>query len=326
MLNDSERNLTEDLIDNYFVSLWDDAKEASVPFNQRPLLAHYTSINNFENILKNNEIWFSHPRTMNDINEQRFGIHKFQTLLYNNIDFLNSIESQSMKKIFIEGFSLYCNALDHGHFDNFYCFCLSEHQPDDYDGRLSMWRGYGANGGGIAIVIDPTKVKENDPSIFFAPVNYPKESEQEKWSEEIIKRFSNIVKMNKFGKTHEEITKLINILFNRIRIASLYSKHKGFEEESEWRLSIHFEDSHEKDNRICRSYVLNQNGIQPKLKYRFLAENQKIEDLIEMIIVGPTNASVMTKTALELMLRNINQESLIPKIKLSSIPFHPSKN
>ena len=42
---------------------------------KRPLLAHYTSITVLEAILRSNEIWFSNPLFMNDVEEVRFGIN-----------------------------------------------------------------------------------------------------------------------------------------------------------------------------------------------------------------------------------------------------------
>jgi hypothetical protein len=38
------------------------------------LLAHYTSIDVIEKILRSEEIWFSNPLFMNDLDEMRFGM------------------------------------------------------------------------------------------------------------------------------------------------------------------------------------------------------------------------------------------------------------
>src|SRR5689334_21170310 len=43
---------------------------------QKPLLAHYTSIQVLEKIMKNEELWFSNPLFMNDLEEMRFGLHQ----------------------------------------------------------------------------------------------------------------------------------------------------------------------------------------------------------------------------------------------------------
>jgi hypothetical protein len=40
-----------------------------------PLLAHYTSVQVAEQIIKNEEIWFSHPFYMNDLEELRYGMN-----------------------------------------------------------------------------------------------------------------------------------------------------------------------------------------------------------------------------------------------------------
>jgi len=45
-------------------------------YDQKPLLAHYTSIGALEAILRNNELWFSNPLYMNDLEEVRFGINE----------------------------------------------------------------------------------------------------------------------------------------------------------------------------------------------------------------------------------------------------------
>jgi Protein of unknown function (DUF2971) len=54
-----------------------------------------------------------------------------------------------------------------------YVFCLSEHAKDDTDGRLSMWRGYGGNGSGAAIVFDTAKIAAREEmSLVIRHVHY----------------------------------------------------------------------------------------------------------------------------------------------------------
>jgi hypothetical protein len=319
--------LTDTSITKLFDSLWDDVSEGTPPPDKWPLLAHYTSIKNLESILRSEEIWFSHPRSMNDCSEQRFGFEKFRSIINYDRDLELSFPSVAMFSIFLTMFNGYCHLLDKGHFDNFYCFCLSEHNPNDTDGLLSMWRGYGANGSGIAIIIDPKKAPKNDKSIItFETVKYPTDIDQSKWCSSIIKKFSNIIKNNKLGKNDKEVKQLADIIFQRLRLASLHAKHTGFSEEREWRLSCHIDNKNFLNASTIDGYIIREDGIFPKLRNKIFGENQKFEDLIEMIIVGPTNASLMTKTALEIMMRDINKEFLIPKIKMSSIPFRPMKN
>src|SRR5713226_9148195 len=48
-----------------------------------PLLAPYTSIRVLENILLTDEIWFSNPLFMNDLQEMRFGLGQGSRLFSN---------------------------------------------------------------------------------------------------------------------------------------------------------------------------------------------------------------------------------------------------
>jgi hypothetical protein len=63
-------------------ALFADLRGADSFPRRRPLLAHYTSISVLEAILKHNEIWFSNPLFMNNIEEVRFGIENGRNLFF----------------------------------------------------------------------------------------------------------------------------------------------------------------------------------------------------------------------------------------------------
>lgn len=54
--------------------LWEDIRDDRELLTKRPYLAHYTSLEVLEKILTTDEIWFSNPLFMNDLEEVRFGI------------------------------------------------------------------------------------------------------------------------------------------------------------------------------------------------------------------------------------------------------------
>ncbi|MSO71064.1 MAG: hypothetical protein EXQ88_03500 [Alphaproteobacteria bacterium] len=58
----------------FSAALFADFREEDQFHSKKPLLAHYTSLDVLENILKSNEIWFSNPLFMNDSEEVKFGI------------------------------------------------------------------------------------------------------------------------------------------------------------------------------------------------------------------------------------------------------------
>ena len=53
--------------------LYADILEENEFYQRKPHLAHYTSLAALENILKSEELWFSNPLFMNDLEEVRFG-------------------------------------------------------------------------------------------------------------------------------------------------------------------------------------------------------------------------------------------------------------
>src|SRR5438045_2630094 len=57
-----------------FQPLYADIVEDDNLYVKKPLLAHYTSLDALEKILTSEEVWFSNPLFMNDIEEVRFGI------------------------------------------------------------------------------------------------------------------------------------------------------------------------------------------------------------------------------------------------------------
>ena len=59
-----------------FDALWQDIKTEDAYPVKRPLLAHYTLIETLERIMASDEVWFSNPLYMNDMEELRFGMQE----------------------------------------------------------------------------------------------------------------------------------------------------------------------------------------------------------------------------------------------------------
>jgi hypothetical protein len=76
--------MTDAEIVNLFGPLYDDLRQEDTFDKKKPLLAHYTTISALEKILASDEIWFSNPLFMNDIEEVRFGVIKGNELVVNS--------------------------------------------------------------------------------------------------------------------------------------------------------------------------------------------------------------------------------------------------
>jgi hypothetical protein len=119
----------------------------------RPLLlAHYTSVQVIEQILKHDEIWLSNPLHMNDLEEMRLGVllgaqlfPAFAQIAGNNAD---------RGRLLVQNFNRYLAHLQNESAIDTYIFCLCRQEPGNTDGLLSMWREYGSKGNGAALVFN----------------------------------------------------------------------------------------------------------------------------------------------------------------------------
>lgn len=152
----------EQFWDDYNTVLDDGLRERPDGAANAPLLAHDTSLENLENILSNNQFWLSNPLYMNDLEEVRFGVVNGANLVHSNDRLRAVFLSDTRRAVFYYAFSDCFTHYDREQVLDLYVMCFSEHDAKDSDGRLSMWRGYGDNGKGAAIVFDVSGVEDTD--------------------------------------------------------------------------------------------------------------------------------------------------------------------
>lgn len=145
---------------------------------ERPLLAHYTSLDVLEKVMKDDELWFSNPLFMNDLEELRFGIFEGVRQIDQSAAVKKLCGSQARLNILTNAFISYYTQFDREHSLDVYLFCLSEHEPNNMDGLLSMWRGYGGSGNGAALVFNTSFItgKPGSPLII-TKVHYASRAE-----------------------------------------------------------------------------------------------------------------------------------------------------
>jgi hypothetical protein len=91
---------------------------------------------------------------MNDLEEVRFGMNAGGQLFFTSPEIESACRSKKRFEMLKAAFTYWYNAFTNEHLLDLYVFCLSVHSQADTDGLLSMWRGYGGNGRGAAIVFD----------------------------------------------------------------------------------------------------------------------------------------------------------------------------
>jgi hypothetical protein len=112
-------------------------------FGVKQQLFHYTDLFGFQSIISNHDLWLTHLRYSNDEEEmlhgQRIVSEVLARALTAKLPRAKTAFLEDVKKKLAQQVDVYIC-----------CFCLR-------DDLLSQWRGYGANGSGVSVCIDPNE-------------------------------------------------------------------------------------------------------------------------------------------------------------------------
>ena len=304
-------------------------------YNIKPLLAHYTSYPAAENILRVGEIWFSNPLQMNDYGEIGYTFNWFFTLLYQDKKLREILSTYGKEEEFWKELYALRNSFMSKDASDVYVFCLAEHEKNAYEsknGSLSMWRGYGNDGTGIAIYFDTTTMIEAlDSPFVFSKVIY---LQLDKLIEQIHELINKIVAFlnNERAECEDKLSFLAKKIMDRVIMASLFTKSEGFSEEREWRV-VYFPDiDHKKIYEKFIDYNVLNNGIQKKLKIpidilleKSLPNGKQWKDMVDKIVIGPTENSELMKLGMYKMLEKLSLCDLKDKVSVSRTTYRVKK-
>lgn len=309
-------------------ALWGDYDFSSTFPEQRPLLAHYTSIETLEKIVNNEEFWFSHPMYMNDHEELRFGMNTGAEYFRKDPVIEEACRSGEVHAKLIKEFNRLFHEFDVNHAFDTYVACFSEHDPTDEDGRLSMWRGYGSGGGGVAIVFDTAKIQALEQSpLIVGKVSYGTQLEREAQIDEKLSALAGVIRRHQI--TDELLNEAARQWIEWLKQFAIFTKHAGFVEEKEWRIVY----SSERDSNGALSsmfgYAITPRGVEPKLKLKIselpfvIGPQVTLERLVERIVLGPTISTILAARSVRRMLEKSRTPLLAGKVRESSIPYRP---
>jgi Protein of unknown function (DUF2971) len=318
--------MTDDEILKVFEPLWAEVQSNDSFPARRPLLAHYTSVTVLEKILNENELWFSNPLFMNDIEEVRFGMTNGANLFLTSQEIEEACKTKERANGLRASFNYFHGLFANDHVLDTYVFCLSEHQKEDGDGLLSMWRGYGGNGNGAAIVFDTAKLHAREESPFvLSNVRYGTRDERVNWLKLLITRFSEILARTDIPD--EKLYLAAHCFLERLKLFALFTKHEGFKEEDEWRLVYLKDRDRQKVFEPMLSYWVGPRGVEQRLKLKIEAipdlpeTDLTLEQVVDRIILGPSLSSPLALGAIGRMFDTLGRTDLKDRIKVSTIPF-----
>lgn len=271
----------------------------------------------------------SNPLFMNDLEEMKFGIVEGLQVFEAHTGLQNALGS---KDRFLEMMRIIRNCVMHfesEHMLDTYVVCFSNHDPGDTDGKLSMWRAYGSNGNGAALVFDTSKIDEiEDTPFILAEVHYGTREERIERLSHYANQAAKVI--SDLNVPNEMLVYPAYALFERIKMFSLFSKHKGFKEEDEWRF-VYFKDK-DKLKFLDKAmwYHSGARGIEPKLKFCFddlrdlASEDFSMEKILHSILLGPTISAPLSVRSFLRMLDLIARGDLKDRVFPSQIPLRPS--
>lgn len=288
-------------------------------------LAHYTTAENAIKIIQSKSLWMRNARLMDDFSEIRHGKSMLNDYLY-GIDRANLNKlKDALKKINVEinwsaELDALWNALDFAT----YIICFSEHKTvDDKHGRLSMWRGFGRAAAAVAIIFNnPPEEEAKNLPIVLSPVSY---ANQEEFAKELDEVVHNIEKSADF-LTQIDSQTILEWLHWMFTMTVVSLKHSSFIEEKEWR-AVHLPPYFNNAVGLALDTVT-LSGIPQKI-YKFGFKNipekgiSKIElnDLVERVIVGPSQYADSIREALIIEMEKAEIENAKDKVFYSNIPL-----
>lgn len=289
-------------------------------------LVHYTSAENALNIINGQQFWLRNVKCMNDFMEVQHGIrlllktfHAEESLRRNRLYQLCDKIAEGAAKSAVDEFDRWMPSLP----DSIYIGCLSEYDPDDHRGRLSMWRAYGNPGSSVAIVMnhEPFSAETDTLKAFSVPVLYLSDEEFLKRTDFVLDSLE--ANMDKFASLDAETLYLIIFYWLIFMASSL--KHCGFSEEQEWR--IIYVPSLQKSPTIVEA-VECVRGI-PQIVQKIPLEDApekglhgaSVAKLIECLVIGPTEFPSVLASAFERALHGRGVSDAKKRIRISDIPL-----
>jgi hypothetical protein len=293
-----------------------------------PLLAHYTSIGTLERIAQTGEIWFSNPLYMNDVDELRYGMNLGLHAVRSHAGLREACPPDHYNAL-LDAFDELFTAFDNDSAFDVYVFSCSEH--DDQigdDGLLSMWRGYGGDGNGVAIVFDMTQLLAARTPLLVRQVQYLSYEASEAWMDQKLQRFA--LELQRIGGPIGDMKAAAAALFERIKLFALFTKHRGFHEEREWRIVYLREQDRAGQLTQQLHYAIGGRGIEPRLRFTTdalggPADRPNLKDMVQRIILGPVLATPLALRSVERMLE-LYQPAWADRVARSSTPYRSQRS
>jgi hypothetical protein len=229
-------------------------------------------------------------------------------------------------------FNFYVGHMSENTLVDTYVLCLCEHEPHDTDGVLSMWRSYASQGHGIALVFNTRNIPDPPQApLRIAKVIYGTPADRVARLQASLAAWADITRSANLADDRLHLA--ANAAFQFIKAFALVTKHKGFQEEREWRIIYYPEFDPGKHLVDQLGYFIGPRGAEPKLKFKIAPvppvqggapDSLSLALLVEFIVLGPSLSSPIAKSAFSRVLRGTCLQGFEDRVYASTIPLRPS--
>jgi hypothetical protein len=278
-------------------------------------LAHYTRAAVASSILTEDELWLSHVQALSDVSEVSAGARLIRRRLFRMAEAgaggpLIAVLARTFDQVFEEVFAAA------------FVFCLSGHDREaDRDGRLAMWRAYGEEGDGACLVFDRDRLVEAGscamPTLWTAMVYETEEA----FEARLDAFFDTLDGVLGAGLTDRPTAELARVVGRCLMAYAMSHKHPAFRDEQEIRLFHVREPGEPAPEGAAYGFCHETRGIRPifRIDVRSAAGGHGVGDMLEEVILGPSNNAPVHRLAMEAVL---DAKGLGDRpIRLSEIPF-----
>lgn len=289
--------------------------------------SHYTTASTALKILVSKRLWLRNASVMNDYMEIAHGSRLLVTALKGPLGRRLFDALPLGKEVVADVIGAFADDVDEQTRTDTYLLSLAEHDPAESQGRLSMWRAYGGDRAGVALVFNIAFLEEDLTSSGFviSPVLY---ADQVAFDREMLRVVEGVEREADYIRAAPR-NLVFGTMMSALRFAALSTKHLGFAEEAEWRIvsdSTLAQGGARSRGTMLREEVVDVGGIPQIIRSIDLGSHQNdpddplhLNNLLDQVIVGPCAYPQTVITAF----RKVLAESGAHKVRVihSDIPL-----
>ena len=274
---------------------------------------HYTTISGAMGILKNEALWATNIKFLNDEHEFQHALDLIKELLPTS-RISREEPNNPVHNSFIKAITEKIDTLDNHRSDS--VFTLSFTEETDL---LSQWRGYCPTNNGYCVVMDVQKLyellKEKFNAVHLVQCVYDLDEKKNQLKALLNSYWSKYVSVKSSDGSKKARNGIIDNLSKELMLLASYFKHPSFAEEKEHRIVVIMEWAPSEETMHFRE------GRFSIIPYLQLSAPRS---LVKRIIIGPTAHKKLSKRALEAFIEKVFAEPMFlvdVSVEFSKTPY-----